>query len=181
MDTVGPCKVRFSCLGSNRKVNIWDLKCVLYREVLIRSVLYWRLYCSYTESVAHTHVGLCLVQVTEVAGGRSPPSELYSGTVSTDNHSTIDEVEGTALYVVCDLETSLNKLLIRSTVGGHYSQSVECRTQSREHHMTTGACNAMVVHGKTVFTIGGWSVDLIWTPLRWKKVSLLERCPLLRG
>ena len=105
---------------------------------------FWRLYSSYTESVAHTHVGLCLVQVTEVASRRSPPSELYCGTVSTDNHSTIDEVEGTALYVVCDLETSLNKLLIRSTVGGHYSQSVECRTQAREHHMTTGACNAMV-------------------------------------
>ena len=83
--------------------------------------------------------------MTEVAGGRSPPSELYSGTVSTDNHSTIDEVEGTALCVICDLETSLDKLLVRSTVGSHYSQRVESRTQSSEHHMTTGTCSAIVV------------------------------------
>ena len=84
--------------------------------------------------MAHTHVGLCLVQVTEVASRRSPPSELYSGTVSTDNHSTIDEVEGTALRVVCDLETDFDDCFvfatIRLTVGGHYFQSIDSRTQS---------------------------------------------------
>ena len=78
--------------------------------------------------------------MTEVAGGRSPPSELYSGTVSTDNHSTIDEVEGTALCVICDLETSLNEGIVSPIIGGHYSQSVETWTQSREYHMTTGTC-----------------------------------------
>ena len=76
--------------------------------------------------------------------GRSPPSELYCGTVSTHTHSTIDEVESTALRVVCDLETRPDKLLVRSAVGGHYSQSVDSRTQSRELYIATGACNSVV-------------------------------------
>ena len=77
--------------------------------------------------------------------GRSPPSELYCGTVSTHTHSTIDEVESTALRVVCDLETGLNESFVISIIRGHYSQSVESRTQSRELHMTTGACKKCFV------------------------------------
>ena len=88
-----------------------------------------------------TLVGLHLVQVTEVATGRSSPPELHCGIVSTHTYSTINEVESTVLCIVRDLETRLDELLVRSAVGGHHSQIVDTRTQSRELYMATGACS----------------------------------------
>ena len=92
------------------------------------------------KNVSCTLVGWCLVKTTQVAIGRSSPSKLYSGTVSSHTHSLIDEVECAVFKIICHLKTDLDKLFVRFSVGGHYSESVDCRTQSREHHMTTRTC-----------------------------------------
>ena len=79
--------------------------------------------------------------MTEVVTSRSPSSELHSDTISSHTHSLIDEVEGAATRVVCYLETSCDENFVRFSVGGHYSESIDSRTESREHHIATGTCN----------------------------------------
>ena len=98
------------------------------------------------DSQTHTLVGLCFVEVTEVVTSRSPPSELHSDTISSDTHSLIDEVEGAAIRVVCDLEMIFHESFDVVAISGHYSESIDCRAESREHHMTTGTCTKAESH-----------------------------------
>ena len=58
----------------------------------------------------------------------------------------IDEVEGAATRVVCDLEMIFHESFDVVAVSGHYSESIDCRAESREHHMTTGTCTKAESH-----------------------------------
>ena len=98
------------------------------------------------ENQTHTLVGLCSVKVTKVATSRSPPSELHSDTISSHTHSLIDEVEGAATRVVYDLEMIFHESFDVVAVSGHYSESIDCRAEPREHHMTTGTCTKAGSH-----------------------------------
>ena len=77
--------------------------------------------------MCHTLVGVRVVQVAEVASGRSSPSELHSGHVSTHTHSSIDEVESTSLRVIGDLKMRLDDSFVRSGGGDCNSQSIGSR------------------------------------------------------
>ena len=66
-----------------------------------------------------TLVGLCPVKVAEIAIGRSSPSKLYSGTVSTHTHSLIDEVECAAFRIICHLKTCFLDSFIVVFISGH--------------------------------------------------------------
>ena len=66
-------------------------------------------------------VGLCLVEVAEIAIGRSSPSKLYSGTVSSHTHSLIDEVECAAFRIICHLKIRVLDSHVVMFISGHYS------------------------------------------------------------
>ena len=98
------------------------------------------------DSQTHTLVGLCSVEVTEVVTSRSPPSEFHSDTISSHTHSLIDEVEGAAIRVIHDLEMIFHESFDVVAISGHYSESIDCRAESREHHTTTGTCTKAESH-----------------------------------
>ena len=60
-------------------------------------------------------------------------NSIYHSTVSTDTHTTVDEVEGAAPHVVCHLETISDERFVRRvTVGGYILLSV-CRQLELVH------------------------------------------------
>ena len=117
---------------------------------MLRCMLLWvsldSLLSGERDSQTHTLVGLCFVEVTEVVTSRSPPSELHSDTISSHTHSLIDEVEGAAIRVIHNLEMIFHESFDVVAISGHYSESIDCRAESREHHMTTGTCTKAESH-----------------------------------